>query len=101
MMAVAATGSVGETIAPSANAIAQGSPITSCPTTATAPIVRSTRPIAVIEIARRSALSARRSEKKAAAYSSGGRKTTRTRSGSSSISGMPGTSPSASPPARA
>ena len=54
-MAVAATGSVGETIAPSANAIAQGSPITSCPTTATAPIVRSTRPIAVIEIARRSA----------------------------------------------
>ena len=98
MIAVAATGSVGETIAPSAKASGHESPIASCPITATAPIVRSTRPIDAIEIARRSLRSARRSEKKAAAYSSGGRKITSTRSGSSSISGMPGSRPSTSPP---
>ena len=90
MIAVAATGSVGETIAPSAKAIGQESPITSWPITATTPIVASTRPIASSEIGRRLLRSARRSEKKAAEYSSGGRKTSRTRSGSSSISGIPG-----------
>ena len=37
MIAVAATGSVGETIAPSAKAIGQERPITSCPSTATTP----------------------------------------------------------------
>ncbi len=67
MIAVAATGSVGETIAPSANAIGQERPITSCPSTATEPMVARTRPIESIEIARRSLRSARRSEKKAAA----------------------------------
>jgi hypothetical protein len=98
MIAVAATGSVGETMAPSANASGHDIPITSCATTATVPIVSSTRPIDAIEIPRRSSRSARRSEKKAAAYSNGGRKITSTRSGSSSISGMPGISPSTSPP---
>ena len=98
MIAVAATGSVGETIAPSAKASGHERPITSCATTATAPIVRSTRPTAAREIPRRSARSDLRSAKNAAAYKSGGRKTTSTRSGSSSISGMPGSRPSTSPP---
>ena len=47
-IAVAASGSVGETIAPSAKAAAQGSPsIVACATTATASIVSSTSPIAL------------------------------------------------------
>ena len=79
-------GSVGETIAPSANAIGQESPIASWAITATTPrSLASTRPIEASEIPRRSLRSARRSEKNAAAYSSGGRKITSTRSGSSSI----------------
>jgi hypothetical protein len=67
MIAVAATGSVGETMAPRANASGHWSPSTSCPITATAPIVTSTSPIAATEIGRRSVRSVRRSEKKAAA----------------------------------
>ena len=98
MIAVAATGSVGETIAPSAKAIGHERPITSCPSTATTPVVASTSPIASSEIGRRFARSVRRSAKKAAEYRSGGRKTSRTRSGSSSISGIPGNTPSGSPP---
>ena len=46
-IAVAATGSVGETMAPSANATAQGRPMSSWPTTATAQVVASTNPIEV------------------------------------------------------
>ncbi len=51
VIAVAATGSVGETIAPSANATAQGRPISSWPTTATAQVVSSTSPIEVSDSA--------------------------------------------------
>ena len=65
MIAVAATGSVGETIAPSAKASAQLKPSTSWAMTPTIAVVASTSPIAVIEIARRSVLKARRSLKKA------------------------------------
>ena len=66
-IAVAATGSVGATIAPSANAAAHGSPSTSsCATTATVHIVASTSPTASSEIGRRSRLSSCRLAKKAA-----------------------------------
>ena len=65
MIAVAATGSVGETIAPSAKANAQLKPITSWAMTPTIAVVASTSPIAVIEIARTSVRSARRSLKNA------------------------------------
>jgi hypothetical protein len=98
MTAVAAAGSVGETIAPSAKAIAQGRSSTSWPMTATTPVVAITRPIALKPMTRASWRSARRSAKKADAYNNGGRKTSRTRSGSSWTWGMPGTSPRASPP---
>ena len=67
MIAVAAAGSVGETIAPRTNDIAQGRPISSCAITATAPAVASTSPIAVSEITRASARRLRRSAKKAEA----------------------------------
>ena len=64
---VAASGSVGATIAPSANAIAHGSPsITAWATTATTTIVTATSPIDSIEIARRFARRSRSEEKNAA-----------------------------------
>ena len=44
MISAGATASVGDTIAPSTNASAQASPITSWATTATAPMVTSTTP---------------------------------------------------------
>ena len=91
MIAVAAIGSVGARIPPSANAAAQGRSSANRATTATSTAVSSTSPIDSSEIARRSARSARRSAKNAATYSSGGRKITSTRSGSSSGSGRPGT----------
>jgi hypothetical protein len=47
MIAVAATGSVGDTIAPRANAIGHGRPRTVWPATATSTIVTSTSPSAV------------------------------------------------------
>jgi hypothetical protein len=63
---VAATGSVGATIAPSAKAAAHGRPpTTSWATTATATIVASTSPMASIEIDRRSAFRLCRSAKNA------------------------------------
>ena len=65
MIAVAAAGSVGETIAPSAKDIAQGRPITSCAITPTAAAVAMVRPIALSEITRASARRLRRSAKKA------------------------------------
>ena len=65
MIAVAAAGSVGDTIAPSAKDIAQGSPISSCPMTATAAAVARTSPIADSEMTLASARRARRSAKKA------------------------------------
>ncbi len=67
MIDVAATGSVGETIAPSANAIAHGIPsINSCAITATAHVVASTSPIEVREIARASARRSRHDDWNAA-----------------------------------
>ena len=65
-IAVAATGSVGETIAPSAKATAQGRPMSSCPSTPTTQVVTNTNPIEVSDSARASARSARRSAMKAA-----------------------------------
>jgi hypothetical protein len=63
-IAVAASGSVGATIAPSANAAAQGSPsISAWAVMATAPIVASTSPTAASEIAPRSACKSRGEEK--------------------------------------
>jgi hypothetical protein len=52
MMAVAATGSVGETIAPKANAIGHGKSSTRCPATATSTTVASTSPTEVSDRAR-------------------------------------------------
>jgi hypothetical protein len=66
MIAVAAAGSVGETIAPSAKAIGQVRSSSSCPMTAIAPTVTSTRPIALSAMTRASARSACRSAKNAA-----------------------------------
>ena len=67
MIAVAASGSVGATIAPRANAAAQGRPSTiAWATTATAKVVTRTSPIESIEIARRSARRSRSDEKNAA-----------------------------------
>ena len=66
MIAVAAAGSVGETIAPSANDIAHGSPISSWPMTATTAAVARTSPIArQRDRPARPSRSARRSAKKA------------------------------------
>jgi hypothetical protein len=65
--AVAAAGSVGETIAPRTNDIAQGRPITSWAMRAIATAVAITSPIAFSEITRASARSVRRSTKNAEA----------------------------------
>jgi hypothetical protein len=98
-MAVAASGSVGDTIAPSANAAAHGSPATSAwATTATAVMVTSTSPTASSVIGRALAHRSRGEEKNAAWYSSGGKNSTKTRSGGSSADGIPGTNPSTKPP---
>ena len=98
-MALAARGSVGETIAPRANAAGQVIPSTMAwAVTATATAVARTSPTADIEIARASARRSRGEAKKPAQYSSGGRNATRTSSGGSSTAGMPGTNPRTSPP---
>ena len=65
MIAVAAAGSVGETIAPSANDIAHGRWITSCAITPTTAAVARVRPIALSTITRASFRRVRRSAKKA------------------------------------
>ena len=97
-MAVAATGSVGETIAPSTNEGAQSNPSASWATSATPIIVARTRPIARAEISRTLRRSSRSGVKYAAAYRSGGRITIRTRSGLSSTSGIGVRTASPSPP---
>ena len=67
MIWVAASGSVGDTTAPRANAAAHGIPSTSSwATNATAHMVNSTSPIELTRIGRASLRSARRSAKKAA-----------------------------------
>ena len=98
MIWAGATASVGETTAPSTKATLHGRPMSSCAITATAPVVTKTRPTASQPIDRTLALSSRGLEKKAAPYRSGGRKISRTRSGSSVISPTPGTNPTARPP---
>src|SRR5262245_31163589 len=98
-ISVAATGSVGATMAPSANATAHGRPSTrACTATATAVAVTATSTVEVSVMVRASARSSRRLAKNAAEYSSGGRNTTSTRSGSRRTSGTPGTNPRPRPP---
>ena len=95
----AATGSVGETIAPSTKAVAQLMPsITAWATSATATVVATTSPTASRPIGRRFTFSSCSEAKNVPAYRSGGRMATSTRSGGSSSSGIPGTKPSAIPP---
>ena len=98
MICAGATASVGETTAPSTNATPHDSPMSSCATTATRPVVTNTRPTASQPMSRTLAFSSRGLAKNAAPYSSGGRKISRTRSGVSVTSPTPGTNPSASPP---
>src|SRR3954452_13582130 len=96
---VAASGSVGATIAPNAKQTAQSSPSTSaCAVTATAAAVATTSSVEFSVIVRRSARSSRRFAKNAPEYRSGGRKTTSTSAAASATSGTPGRTPSASPP---
>ncbi len=64
-IAFAATGSVGDTIAPSTTADAHGRPATSCTTTATTAVVASTSPIASSPIGRRFARRSRSEVKNA------------------------------------
>ncbi len=98
-IAVTATGSVGETIAPSTNAAGQDmSGTTAWRQTATATQVSSTSPTDRSEIDPTLRRRSRSEAKNAAEYSSGGRKISSTRSGSSSIVGMPGMKPIARPP---
>jgi len=100
-ISLAASGSVGETIAPSANATAHGIAGTSAwMATATTTVVASTSPTASSEIARRSARRSRRFAKNAAEYSSGGSRIASTSSGGSSMCGMPGIRPITTPPTR-
>ncbi len=97
-MAAAATASGGETIAPNATATAQGIPGRSAwIATATAPVVARTNPTASSPMGRRFDLNSRSDVKNAAAQRMGGRKTKKTRSGSSSGILIPGTKPIASP----
>src|SRR3712207_1900436 len=82
-IAVAATASGGETIAPRATATAQGSPGRRArAATATAAEVASTSPTARRVIGRMFALNSRSEVKNAAAQRIGGRKTKKTTSGS-------------------
>jgi len=97
-IASAATGSVGERIAPSTKANGHDSPTTKWAAAATAKIVASARPTASSEIALRCARRSSGEEKKPAEFRSGGRKTTKITSGGISTVGSPGAKPSASPP---
>lgn len=98
-IAVAATGSVGDTMAPRRKATGQDIPSMNVwATTATATHVASTSPIASMPIGRMFWRRSRSDAKNAAEYSSGGRKMSSTRSGSRVTSGSPGMSPIPSPP---
>ena len=98
-MAVAATASGGDTMAPRASATGQLMPgIRTRATAATAIVVASTRPTASSVIGRRLARKSRSDVKYAAAHRMGGRKITNTRSGSRRTIGTLGTTPTASPP---
>ena len=96
---VAASASVGATIAPSANAAAQPMLGTSVwATAATTTVVKMTRAIERRAIGPRFRRRSRSGVWNAATNSSGGRNTTSTRSGSRVMLGRPGMKPSASPP---
>src|ERR671916_1808927 len=95
---VAAMASVGETIAPSTNAAAQGRSVTVWTTAATTRVVISTSPTASSEIALTFARKSRHEVKSAETYSKGGKNNKNTSSGSSSTDGNCGTNPSADPP---
>ena len=98
-IAVAAMGSVGETIAPSTNAELQERPsIAACATAATTTVVTITSPTESRPIGRMFSFSSCSDVKNVPAYSSGGSTATSTRSGGSSSSGMPGRKPTATPP---
>ena len=98
-MAVAATASGGDTIAPRTNAAGQPRPGTiACATAATPAVVASTRPTARRVMGRRFAWKSRSDVKYAAAQRMGGRKIRKTISGSSATDGTPGTKPRISPP---
>src|SRR5690349_22175925 len=92
--AVAATASGGEMMAPSTNASAQPKPgMNVCATHATAHVVKITHPIANKVIGRFAFLKSVQDVDHAAAYSTGGRKTKKTISGSREMVGKPGIRP--------
>ena len=85
-------------MAPRTKDSAHPRPTTSWATTATAAIVTNTSGIASAAIALTFRRSSRTDVKKAAPYSSGGRKISSTMSGSSSTEGTPGRKPITAPP---
>jgi hypothetical protein len=90
MTTAAASGSVGDTIAPRTNAAPHGRPgMSACAAQATAHIVASTSPTVLRVSPRRLALRSLKFAKNDAPYRSGGRKTTSTTSGSSPTWGNP------------
>jgi len=91
VMEVAATASGGETMAPIRKATGQLKPgMSTCAATATSNIVNRTSPTAALVIELIFALKPCQLVYQAAAYSSGGKKITKTISGSSDITGRPG-----------
>src|SRR5438046_1231070 len=100
-IAVAATASGGETIAPSATASGHVMPGTrAIAAAATTPALAATRPTARDAMFFRLVLKSRIGVRNALTYRSGGSTTRKTISGSSSNRGIPGTSPTTSPPSR-
>ena len=95
--AVAETGSVGPSTAPSTNAADHGIPSSAFATAATAAIVTTTSPTASSPIGFQLARSSETLTVIAAAYSSGGRKTKKITSGSTSGDGRPGHEPDHEP----
>ncbi len=97
--AVAATASVAESIAPSANAT--GQPISgtnACAMAPTSTVDTRTRPIASERIGRSWARMSRGEISNPAMYTSGGRNSRKISSGASATCGMPGVNASSSPP---
>ncbi len=98
-MALAATASGGDTIAPSATAAGQLNPgMTKRATAATTAVVASTSPTASRVIGRRLARKSRSDVKYAADQRTGGKKIRKTRSGSRRTIGTFGSRPMTSPP---
>jgi hypothetical protein len=101
VMALTATASVGETIAPRAKAMASGRPGTSHQATRpTVTVVKITSPMARMRMERRLWTNSRRGISQPSAKSSGGRKQRKKYSGSSFRRGNPGTSATPIPPSR-